>query len=565
MSPTPYGSIRGRRLVLVGTLAVWLIPVGASQAETHALVVGIDRYRNIRSLQGSVADANDIGNALKKRGVRNLTLLLDAEASRDRILGTLDRIVQQAKRDDLVIVTFAGHGGREQWGQVRPPGIPAGNPREVFLLSDVNLPNVEGTIDERLGGSARERIAGAEMNARLGALHAKGVRTIFVADTCHGGGLVGERKALLSTNAISYRYIPPYSIGDKADPLAAVLGALPEPVDMDKAFPDLTFLAAVERTHQSPEVPIPKGSNTRRGALSYAFARVIDGSAMLGQSGAITRGELVDYVNLTIRTHAENLQEPDLRPRQGFARTVIDPDRDFGPGGSPRPTATASASSTVRLFNSDPSAGAPSFQAGGTVEIVAASSTSEADLILRNGNAYSRSGDLVAARITRDDIRGLAERELASRQLLALSLDRPREIRLRDGDKRYALGERIVVDARRRQAGSEPEHYLLFNIAGTGQVQFLYPRLKLNGFPQDKEDPVLLPTDGPLTQIAATPPIGADMLVLVTSPRPLAGLITDITKLNNHVEPLRAVELVRKVLDDGVRIGIQPIFTGPDG
>lgn len=553
-----------QRLVFIGTLAICAFPTAAVQAETHALVVGVDRYRNISALRGAVADANDIGRALKKRGVRNLTLLLNGEASRDRVLETLDQIVQQAKHGDLVIITFAGHGSRERWGQARPPGISAGDQREVFLLADVILPNVGGQIDISLGGSARERIAGAEMNVRLRALQAKGARTVFVADTCYGGGLTKNiRPPLVETSPASYRYAQSLSIRDGVDPLVPVFRALPEPVDTDKALPDLTFLAAVDATQPSPEVEIPKGSGSWRGALSYAFARVIEGSVMIGQGGAITRADLVDYINPTIRAQSENRQEPDLRPRQDFTRTVIDTVRDFGDTPAVRPSTGASTSNKVRVFSVDAIPVASGFHSGGAVEIEVASSVSDADVILRGSNAFSRGGDLVASQISGNEMRGLAEREVAFRRLLALSLDRPRQIRLQGGDKRYVLGERVVVDARRLEGPrDEAEYYLLFNIAGSGQVQFLYPRRKANGFREDQEDPILLPSDRPLTQIEATPPAGTDLLVLVTSPKPLDGLTAELTKLHNRVEPLRAIDLVGKSLDDGVRIGTQGIFTG---
>lgn len=352
-------SAAGRRWLggVAAGLALMLTSVSCF-AETHALVVGVDRYRNLRSLRGAVADAMDIAAALRRRGVADLTLLVNEEASRARVLASLDAIVARAKADDLVVISFAGHGAREQWGQLRPPGVAPGATREVFLLGDVTIPNAAGRVEPRLGGSAGERIAGAEMNLRLGQLEAKGVRTIFVADTCHAGGL--SRAPLFDTG--SYRFVRPYSFRDEEDPLAATLGALPRSLDIDKELPRLTFLAAVEDTRTSPEIVIPKGSGNWRGALSYAFARAIGGSVPLGGSGAITRGDLVSYVTATIRTHADNRQEPDLRPRSGFQLPVIDIGRDFGRAGAnsaPASALQAQVPSRVRVFAADAGAALP--------------------------------------------------------------------------------------------------------------------------------------------------------------------------------------------------------------
>ena len=83
-------------------------------AETHAVVVGINDYLTLKHLQGAVADAKDISAALKGAGVTDLVTLLDADATRERVLNAIDQATARARKDDLVIITFAGHGGREK-------------------------------------------------------------------------------------------------------------------------------------------------------------------------------------------------------------------------------------------------------------------------------------------------------------------------------------------------------------------------------------------------------------------------------------------------------------------
>src|SRR6516225_8271186 len=77
-------------LLIAGTLAAasaaraQLAPPGAG--EVRALVIGIDHYATRRNLRGAVADARDVEQALRKGGVRDLTVLIDAEATRAQVL-----------------------------------------------------------------------------------------------------------------------------------------------------------------------------------------------------------------------------------------------------------------------------------------------------------------------------------------------------------------------------------------------------------------------------------------------------------------------------------------------
>jgi hypothetical protein len=545
-----------RMLIIVPAL-MGLLWSTMSMAETHALVVGVNAYAHVRQLKGAAADAKDISDALKRRGVQDVTTFLDSAATRDRVLTALDQMIARAQRDDLVIIAFAGHGSREKWGKSHPAGAVEGGLHDVFLLANVALPNSKGMVDPSLGGSARERIAGSEMNMRLRQLDAKGARTIFVADTCHGGGMTREPLSEAGIPEISYRVLPSFGYSEGQDPLANVLAALPPSVDTDTALPGLTFLAAVDSLHKAPEVFIPPGSTTRRGALSFAFARVIDGTAPIARSGVATRGDLINYMTTTVRTYAGNAQDPDLRPRADFDRPVIDIARDL-PASLAVEKETVSPVVRISVTGGEPVVA--SSVHNGSVEIRAATSKDDADLVFdaQGHSVFSAAGELVATDvISRAQLAGIAEREVALRRLLALSTTRPREIRLEKGDKRYLAGEKIVADARKQTADpSGDEYYLLFNIAGSGVVQFLYPLSR---------DPEVLPRDRPFDEIEAQPPFGSDTLVLIVSPRSLRHLIDEQHKLDGGVAALDAVDLVEKALAADMRIGLQRLFTAPGG
>jgi Caspase domain len=530
----------------------------AAFAETHAVIVGIDNYTNIRHLSGATADAKDIFGALQRRGVRDVKLLLDQDATRDRVLGELNRMIDRTTSGDLVIVSFAGHGSQETWGKAHPQGVSQGAKHEVFLLTNVIVPDSEGRIDRKRSGSASERIAGTEMNAKLKALEAKGARTIFVADTCHGGGLT-RRPYFGQGEPPTFRFLPPLQFADGQDPLAETFSRLPAPVDTDRELQSLTFLAGVDNEHSVLEYEIPSGSGKRRGALSYAFARAIEGEVKSGRPGFVTRGELIAYIRTTVRTHTENSQFPDLRPRADWERVVIDAARDLAATETQDKT---DISKTVKIFDIGADPVTPSHGRKGDLDIRPSTSKDDADLIFdaNRHEVYSATGELVANDIESvDKLPAIAEREVALRRLLALARPRPHAIKLAEADNRYLKGDHITVDA--RPSESEPrqaEHYLLFDINGSGLVQFLYPVAKY-------DDPLILPLDKPLAGIDARKPFGADTLVLVTSSKPLAGLVLDIGKLDGREAALDVVDILESSLAStpDMRIGLQRLYTAP--
>lgn len=555
-------SISRHRLLASASLFLTLGPSLPADAETRAVVVGIDKYL-MSPLQGAVADAEDIAGALRKRGVRDLTLLRDDAASRAAVIAAIDGVVARTVKDDLVIISFAGHGVREVWGNSHPSGVKSGDSHETFVLGKFEAPDSNGKIDTSKGGSAGERIWGTEMNGRLVALEAKGARTIFVADTCFSGGLT--RKPVFGSGyaALPTRMMRPFWFAEGQDPLAKSAAALAKPVDTDKALSNLTFLAAVDETQASPEIRIPKGTGQARGALSYAFARVIDGTAPSAVPGVFTRNDFMNYIGATIPQLTDNQQDPDLRPRGDFDRVVIDGKRDFGADAvaSARPTSAghseAVQTSTVRIF----AAGSTPIAASktGSVEVVVASSREDSDLSWDSNTRriYAKGGDLIATNVGAADLIGVAAREVSLRRLTAIAGNRPRTIRLADGDRRHVLDDKIDIDVSspsKAAPRAKEEHYVLFNIAGTGKVQFLYPYL-------DKGDKPVIEGERPFDKIVVRPPFGADTLVLIVAEHPLDELIGKIRALNGSTEPMAAIAEIEQALTPDTRIGIQQLFT----
>ena len=82
-----------------------------------ALVIGIGTYANTPRLNVPITaqDAKEIAEVLKDQSkcgypAQQVTLLNDAEATRDRILLELDAIAQKVSDNDTFFLFYSGHG-----------------------------------------------------------------------------------------------------------------------------------------------------------------------------------------------------------------------------------------------------------------------------------------------------------------------------------------------------------------------------------------------------------------------------------------------------------------------
>ena len=267
------------------------------EGQIRALLIGIDAYRYVRPLKGAVSDARDIEGALRRSGINDLTVLVDQQASRDAVIGAIEGLVQRTTRGDLVMISIAGHGAQEP---ERVKGSQPDGMDTVFLLPDFATTTA----------GSRQRIIGTEFNHFLKRFEDRGARVLFIADTCHGGGLT--RDVDPRAGEISYRQVPLYRIPNDAHvPISTGSEAFLTELDFEKT----AFLAAVDRKTKAPEVRIP-GVSGYRGALSYALARALEGAADTDRDGKVTLKELFGYVRQVVyqlsdqRQNAVTLNSP---------------------------------------------------------------------------------------------------------------------------------------------------------------------------------------------------------------------------------------------------------------
>src|SRR5260221_6767041 len=246
----------------------------------RSLIIGIDAYQHVRQLKGAVADALDIEKSLRSMGIGDVTTLINAGASPKNIMQAIKDLVQRTGPNDLIFLSIAGHGAQE------PETVKGSEPdgiENVFLL-----PGFEITAR-----GSKQRILGSEFNHFIRQFESRGAKVLFVADTCHGGGLAREIDP--RAEEMSFRQVPTYTLlVDMLKPVTDDQESLTD-LDLDKT----TFLAAVDRNTKAPEIRIP-GIDGFRGALSYALARAFEGSADADHDGKVTLKELFSNVRQVV-------------------------------------------------------------------------------------------------------------------------------------------------------------------------------------------------------------------------------------------------------------------------
>ncbi len=513
----------------------------AESERIHALVIGIDAYRNIPRLKGAVADARDIETSLRALGVTDVSVLLDATADRDSILAAVESLRARVRPGDLVILSVAGHGAQEP-EHVR--GSASDGKSEVFLLAGFDTASSATT----------QRILDMEFKHFIKSFEAAGARVLFVADTCSGGGLA--RAVDPRADEMIYRAAPTYRITeDELKPVATPADAFTTELDFERTI----FLAAADRNTKAPEIKV-QGIEGYRGALSYAVARALEGAADLDKDGTIVVKELFDYVHQVTYQLSDQRQsivsasaptltsEPVVRAVTVFGA----PQREPAPEPAALPTsATPSREPPIRLavLGGDATKLAGVRPIETRFEVVALSARPDLIWDTRTGDVIA-GGDIVARAVAASDLPSVVDRTAAVRAVKQIAARSVQAIRLVPDSSVHRRGSRVEIEV----DGLAGRSLLLFNIAGDGTVQLLYPT---------GNDPKVMETSFLRLPIEVREPFGSDQVVAVTASQRQPELEQVLARASDRRASAQLVSRLARASDAGLRIGSVGVFTAP--
>lgn len=288
------------RRLSVSAVALGLFGASPAMAELRGLVVGINDYVQLESLDGAVNDARDVAGALRRAGASDVKLLLDREATRDAVMQAWNETVARSTPGDILVFHYAGHGGQS-------PERIKGSERtgmDSELLLAAFTAEAPGNY---------ERIVDDEIHVMLKRATDAGLAVLLATDACHSGTMTRGFDTRLSRPKVRAALHAPIT-DDRLpapDPQAASM-------TLDD-LPNVVSLGAVQDDELAPEVII---DGQPRGALSWSLARGLEGGADLDKDGAISEKELQVFVWESVRVVMEGQQHPSILRTRGGGRVI---------------------------------------------------------------------------------------------------------------------------------------------------------------------------------------------------------------------------------------------------
>ena len=490
------------------TSLLFLLGAQISFAAQFGLVVGINNYQygsdtnepgRLLNLQGAENDAALIASSLRAIGVElpDSHVLTGSDATLSAFKQAWQDLLAKSLPGDVFIVSYAGHGGQE---------------REQ--LAPIDESDIDG-LDETLmfwDFNPAKPYEGRLVDDELYTLFKKaGDRQIvFVADSCYSGGLTRKVDILGGRS----REGGLWEFDETLDELIEIEADEGEDWEL---LSHVTYLTATDdEALVVREFPL---NGRQHGALSVSFAEGISGMADTNNDGRVLRRELQDYVLSRVRVLADQLQTPGFAPRSGSAaqQEIV----------SITTPAFAEQASSDEL---DVTAALPVVVEGGSLPDGVLGASPEASASLK----FMVQADEVVSYYNTDELmrwtqnaEQVSNRSKARWQML---IDKFRYLRavdasfnknqpvlqltasceLRDGDtscdREHRVGESVVLEFNHRRNGNG-DYFVLFNLAGNGAMQLLYPL-------SDADSPEIATLPFSI-ELDVSEPVGRDDLVSV--------------------------------------------------
>lgn len=285
--------------------ASFALGISSAEGREYGLVVGINDYIHLSAsrvpgqhsdLEGAVNDATVIAAALRRRAVSlpEDRFLIDHRATAANFREAFERMANEAQPGDTLIITFAGHGGQER--ENAAPFDEIDGRDETLMFADFD------PKDARVG-----RINDDQLHALL--KQYPQFRIILVMDSCHSAGL--ERSITAGRGGL-------HRSGGLWDiPIEPIADAI-EANEGEASSPPLAHVTQILATATEDRlVQETRFEGKPHGALSWFFARALDGEADADGDGALSGTELTRFLSDRIFTAMEQNQQPRFLPRGG--------------------------------------------------------------------------------------------------------------------------------------------------------------------------------------------------------------------------------------------------------
>ena len=418
-------------------------------------------------------------------------MLLNRDATRTRVEAAVKERIAKSGSGDTLLLTFAGHGSA-----YRNPAT--GKWNKSFLL-----------VDHADKGRESERFTDGDLKAWSRELEGNGALLVAVLDACHSG--VGIRK------------LPP-----KGQPLTPARFVAPPPDETGPAgAPDAIVLKnayVFGATDTALRVHEAMVDGESRGALSFAFARAIEGGADRFGAGLLTAREVRAFVSQVVRNVSQNSQTPQFHlpdPERVILRPPLPPSRARM---LQKPVTLAVIGGGTSPVNAS------------RVKILP---QGIADLIWDPGAGQLRNvlGDAVANDLGASDLSTAVDAYWVYRQLAKLAIDgRPLVTKLSPEGTVLCNGSRISLTI----GETAFQNVIVFDLSGNGLVQNNYiGRYGAEGHRTP---------DGWQMQFRIDQPFGADYMAVIATDEPLSLLQRTVEEFDERKAPIELYQAVVRSL-----------------
>jgi hypothetical protein len=158
--------------------------------------------------------------------------------------------------------------------------------------------------------------------------------------------------------------------------------------------------------------------------------------------------------------------------------------------------------------------------------------------------------DVVARGIDRVDLASVIDRVAAVNGFKRLAARAPQAVRVLPDDKVHRRDARVDILV----SGTAQRSLVMFNIAGDGKVQDLYPR--------GSDDRIIAKSELNLPMTAGEP-FGADLVVAISSAQVLRDLEEALRKVSQRRAAVEIFEMVERLAPADARIGATSLYTAP--
>lgn len=452
-------------LVLAGPLAVSL----DAQGVTRALLVGVSDYRSVRDLEGPAYDVEALRDVLIRQwqvAPDRISVVTDQAATRQQVLAALDRLVQDTRPGDFVLIYFSGHG--------TSPGDRALLMSGLYGLTGALLP-----VDAARGAVESVLVGSRDLRPRLERLD-RIARGLIVMDACYSQD--SARSLDPGATRLPSRF-------ESLDLPASAWEAEPSESPAHHPYARLAYLSASGRAEEAKDITSAAIISGRfqtvdgrpHGALTDALLRALLGEADASRDGQLTLDELFTFS----RSHVQAFHPHTPR----FGRPESAGAWRFGDGEAATPVRSGAkswerlpATAAVPRLRVGVGSGLPAFvidvlrQVSG-VELVDPASSPSGIYRVRAVSAEQ----VAVADPAGDRVAELPARELAAtfsrlRAAAALLATVPAQETLsatiaETGDGPHRLGSEVTLSFTVEQ----PAYTLLLNIDALGYVTVLSP------------------------------------------------------------------------------------------